>query len=325
MRHLNYLTQYRLAIAFFLFFIPGITESAHLQKAALVAVDVPGTGLAVPQPEGFDKSTSFHGFQQPSTGASVMITVIPGPFSEVAKGFNKPALAARGMELRSKKRCKIGEQSGFLLHIAQQANNLMYLKWIVVFGDAKETRMVTATFPAAQSKKLGETLRDVVLATVPANSNVKTTQLPFTLKSVDGLVAVKKVVAMGKMAAFTKDGRIPTASPLDPMFIVAPSLGNVNITDRKQFAMQRLRGTAHTNIDTITAVADVQIDHASGFEIVAQGHDQKSKAKLVIYQVMLFPKKDRYVLMTGLIGQANSETFLRKFRKLSQSYESSSK
>jgi len=182
--------------------------------------------------------------------------------------------------------------------------------------------MVTATFPASQSENLSETLREVVLATVPANKAAKSPSLPFTIKNVDGLVPVKKVEAMGKMAAFTKDGKIPTASPLDPMFLVAPSIGDVEIAARKQFAIQRLRSTAHTNIDTIESISDVQIGRVPGFEIVAQGHDQKSKTKLVVYQVMIFPKKDRYVLMAGLVGQANSDTFLPKFRELAKSYKS---
>ena len=73
------------------------TARAEIQREGQDVVAFPETGLALPQPEGFDKADSFYGFQQPSTGASVMLTVIPGPFSEVTKGFDKTNLTTKGM------------------------------------------------------------------------------------------------------------------------------------------------------------------------------------------------------------------------------------
>jgi len=154
-----------------------------------------------------------------------MLIAIPGPFSEVTKGFDKLNLAKRSMELRSKKTVKLNSQSGLLLHVAQRAHGRLFLKWLVVFGDGNETKMVTATFPASNEESLSKPLRKVVLSVVVSNSYGETSPLPFSIRAVDGLLLVKKIAAMGKIAMFTKTGKIPNASPDDPMFVIAPSLG----------------------------------------------------------------------------------------------------
>jgi len=282
----------------------------------------PEVGLALPKPKGFDKADAFHGFQQESTGASVMLSAIPGPFSEVTKGFDKPSLAKRGMELRSKKPVKFDSQTGFLLHVAQRAYGRQFLKWLVVFGDEKETKMVTATFPASHAESLSKPLRKVVLSVVVSKSNRETSPLPFSIQAVDGLLPVKKITAMGKVAMFTKNGKIPNTSPDDPMFVIAPSLGNVPIANPKQFSIQRLHRTAHTDIESVTSISKVKIDQLQGFEVIANGQDQDSKAELLVYQLMLFPPDGGYVLMTGLVGKTIGETYLPKFMQMAKTYKS---
>ena len=285
-------------------------------KAQLVEIE--GTGVKIQNPKGFEKATAFNGFQQEATNSSVMVSVIPGPFAAVTKGFTEQALAAQGIQLISKEEKKLAGKDGLLLKVAQDAYGQKFQKWIAVFGDAAKTTMVAATFPASNAD-LNKSLHQCIMSVTPSDTSSENPSLPFELDDVEGLALVESMAAMGKMAAYSKNGQLPLAKQTDPIFIVAPSFSNVPTGDAKEFAIQRLRKTAGTEIDEIRTVADISIDGISGFAIDATGHLSKSAEKVELYQVMLFPPKGGYYLMTGLVGQEASEEFIPKFKSLAKS------
>jgi hypothetical protein len=308
---------HRVTIILLFAFSHAIAQDKATERP-LVAIE--GTGLSLQQPNGFERAEAFHGFQQESTGSSVMVTVIPGSFSEVTKGFTKETLAKQGIGLLSKRDVRIANRAGLLLNLSQSAYGQEFQKWISVAGDETKTQVVTATFPTSKSGELSEAMRSVVLSATPSSTTDDTPSLPFEIGTVEGLANVKRIAAIGKMVAFTKDGRLPASQPTDPLFIVAPSLGNIPIADQRTFAERRLNQTAHTKIDSIESVSDVSIDRTKGIEIEAIGRDQKSEKKLMVYQVILFPKEGGYILMTGLVGNSESNDFLPKFKSLARSY-----
>jgi len=284
-------------------------------------VDFPEVGLAIPQPVGFTKSALFYGFEQAQTSSSVVLSKIPGPFSAVTKGFNKETLATRGISLISKQSVKIDNQPGFLLQVAQPAAGEKFLKWILVFGNEESTTVVVATFLEENATKIGEPLKKVLLAVSPRTSVSPTvSSLPFTITAVAGLSSVKKASGFGKAALFTKDGNIPVAAPTDPLFIVAPSLGDVLVVDQKYFATRRISGYPQTDIVAIKSTTEISIDNLSGWEIVANGKDKQTKAPLILYQVILFSKQGGYILMTGIVGDKQSQIYIPKFKAMALTY-----
>ncbi len=289
-------------------------------------VDFPEVGLAIPQPLGFTKATSFYGFEQADTKSSVMLSKIPGPFAAVTKGFDKSTLATRGIDLISKQPVKIDNQQGFLLKVSQSAYGQKFLKWILVFGNEQDTKIVSATFPIENAPKLSENLKQVILAVAPSTISAPTiSSLPFTVTAVEGLARVTKIAAFGKAAAFTKDGNMPGAAVItDPLFIVAPSLGAVPVGDRKSFARQRLSNYPQIEIEQVTATNEISIDNLPGWEIIADARDLKTKATLKIYQVVLFPKSGGYTLMVGMVGDKQAELYLPKFKAIALTYRHSS-
>jgi hypothetical protein len=285
-------------------------------------VDFPEVGLAIPQPSGFTKATSFYGFEQADTRASVMLSKIPGSFAAVTKGFDKSTLATRGIDLISKQSVKIDNQSGFLLKVSQSAYGQKFLKWILVFGNDRDTKIVTATFPIEIAPKLSDNLKKVILAVAPSKiATPDVSSLPFTVTAVEGLVRVTKVTAFGKAAAFTKDGNMPSSSVItDPLLIVTPSLGAVPVGDQKSFAQQRLSNYPQIEIEKVTTTNEISIDNLTGWEITADARDLKTKAPLKIYQVMLFPKSGGYTLIVGMVGDKQAELYLPKFKAVALTY-----
>jgi hypothetical protein len=290
-------------------------------------VDFPEVGLAIPQPIGFTKATSFNGFEQADTKSSVMLSKIPGPFAAVTKGFDKSTLATRGIDLISKQPVKIDNQSGFLLKVSQSAYGQKFLKWILVFGNEQDTKILTATFPIENAPKLSDNLKQVLLAVAPSKiSAPAVSSLPFTVTAVDGLVRVTKITAFGKAAAFTKDGNMPSSSVItDPLLIVTPSLGAVPVADRKSFAQQRLSNYPQIKIEKVTVTNEISIDNLSGWEIIADARDLNTQATLKIYQVVLFPTSGGYTLMVGIVGDKQAELYLPKFKEIALTYRDSPK
>ena len=292
-------------------------DSTAKDSTSVDYVRFPAVGIKLQQPEGFEKASSFDGFEQTETTSSVLALSIPGPFSKLTAGFTQEQLKARGWTLVSRQNIKIDGLPGILVHFEQPAGGIVFVKWSVVFGDDQETTMVTATFPKTLTQELSARLKSVVLNTRldSASAPAPGADLPFTLE-----VSPKLKLAPGisKTLAYTTDGTIPTKSPKEPLFIVAPSLGRVAIADKQQFAEQRLSKTTHTKRVSIKSTAAIIIDGLDGYESLAEAEDAESGTPLILYQVMLFDEGS-YILVQGLVGAELQDEYLSEFRSMARS------
>jgi hypothetical protein len=283
----------------------------------------PAAGIKLIRPDGFEAAESFDGFQQASTQSSVMLVTIPGPFTEVTSGLTAERLKTRGMTLRSQENVTIDGNKGILISLTQTAYGIEFAKWIVAFGNEKETKMVTATFPKTRTAKLSAPLKSVVLT-----AKNDTTPPPILGSDVGFKIAasdkVKLARSMGKMLLYTKDGTIPAKSPEDPLFIVAPSFSQMAISDRKQFATQRLAQATHMKINSVTTTEAITIDGLDGYEIVADARDTASGTPLAVYQVMLFDDRS-YTLIQGIVGTKVRDEYLPEFKAMARSFRKQQK
>jgi len=307
-----------LALMSVLGFCPAIRAEDAKQVAPVVSfADV---GIAISQPQGFEKAESFYGFQQSSTGSSVVLVALPGPYLEVIAGFDKNALAAKGMSLRSKRKVRVNDQPALLINLSQNAYGQEFLKWVLIFGNKQRTKMVMATFPKSHAQELSEPLQKILLSTAPAKTASSSVQLPFSIQPEQGL-ALATGLATGNTALFTKDGNIPATAPEDPIFVVALSYGNVLVGNQQEFAKRRLFQTAQIDVETIQSTTPIVVDNTSGLEIIATGKDRQTQTRLMVYQVMLFPEKGGYILMKGAVGEQQADSYLPKFESMAKTFK----
>jgi hypothetical protein len=306
--------------------IVAVFSHARGEPPAQTAADKPSSGqyvvfsavgLRILKPDGFGTASNFHGFQQPDSGASVMLSAIPGPFSQINAGFTAERLQTRGVHLQSKEDVTIDGQSGAILRATQSANGVEYAKWIVVFGNDDQTRIVTANFPAT-NEKLEKSLRSVVLSARLDSTPPKTadTEPEFTLNSSTKLKRAPQ--GMGKFLVYTSDGTMPTRSPEDPLFIAAPSMSRARIEDKRKFSTERMFKTAHTKVSAIVSHKPIVIDGLDGFEAIADATDEKTETPLLLYQVILFDGGS-YIVMQGLVGRQDRDESLSEFKALARS------
>ena len=295
-------------------FIQAAPNLAQVPPTAVV-VQFPEVGLAIAQPQGFEKAQNFYGFQQPKTGSSIVLSALPGPFNQVTN------FEFTGMRLLSEVYITISGQQGILLQVAQSAHGQDFLKWMVVFGNQNRTYFVTASFLDKSDPELSTLLRQTVLSTsILEGNSLKASKLPFSVDPVPGLLPAPQAALIGKAAAFTKDGKLASISPNDPLFIVAPSLGPVPVLDQRLYALKRIRQFPKISVKQVDSTAPIAVDGLSGYEILATGTDQGSGTSIKIYQVMLFPKTGGYVIMTGLVGESLAALYLPKFKVMAKTY-----
>lgn len=282
-------------------------------------VSFPSAGVKLIRPDGFDPANLFSGFQQPSTQSSVMVTALPGPFSQIGGGFTAERMKARGLMLKSKENISIDGNSGLLINLTQTAAGNEFSKWVVIFGNEQATKIVTATFPTTQTDKLSALLKSVVLSAKIdlTPSSAIDADIGFTIAAANKM---KSVSGVGKMLVYTQDGVIPAKSSTDPLFIVAPSFSEVTISDRRQFAIQRLLKTEHMKIDSVPTTTAIKIDGLDGYEMIAEAKDVTSASPLVVYQVMLFDDRS-YILMQGLVGTKVRAEYLPAFQAMARSFK----
>jgi len=310
---------------------PADTSSGDYNDGSPVIVTVdtqgkyisfPAAGVKLIQPKSFEIASDYYGFQYIDAGASVMVSMIPGPYTESTSGFTADQAGARGMELISKETLEIEGMSGMLISVAQNAHDIDFEKWILVFGDENTTRMVVAAYPLMFKEDFSDLLKATVLSAKLVDISPPTVgaDVGFTIVASDKLTLVESIGM--KLLAYTKDGVIPAPSPEDPLFIAGPSIAEVPIDNEKEYAIARLYGTANTNVISVVSTEAVTIGGLKGYEIIANAEHSESGIPLLLYQVMLFDE-GFYILMQGLVGFTLVDNYLPEFKSMAHSFEQS--
>lgn len=280
---------------------------------------VPGTRIELLKPVGFLRSSSFPGFMQESMGATIMVTEMRAPYSELTAEFNASRIEAGGMSLLDKQDLAFEEFPGMLLHLTQSIQEMDFIKWVAIFGNEEQTVMITASFPREHAAVLSAPFRRVV---VEARYDAKRVFDPFAdlgykLSSTSKLPFTQRV---GNMLAYTMDRVFPAKSPEHPLLVVGQALSKLEIEDGKEFAERRIRQTAAVEGIEIVSTAPITVDDLPGFESEARARLPGSGEPMFVYQVILFDG-DSYYLIQGLAGDRFREEYLPEFRESARSLE----
>lgn len=279
-------------------------------QASAQAVRVTGTGVQLVPPDGFEPATLYPGFQDPASGATLMVTEMPAPFAEARQGMTKARLATRGMTARSIETIDFADVEGLLISVDQQATGMA---WLGLFGDAERTVMVVAAFPRDALAELGESLERSVRSARYAEAPADPFEgLIFRIPASDELKLANR---MGNMVTLTKDGQRGIVAPRDPLCLVGSSYREVDIDDLEAFARERLLQTAEVqDIDDIEGES-ARIDGRPAYVLTADARDLKSGTALRLFQAVAVDG-DVYVLVQGMVGKDAAKRYLPAFRKI---------
>lgn len=256
---------------------------------------VVGTNISMIPPEAYELTGNFKGFQNPDDQTSmIMIMELPGPFSEVSKGFEKEMMQARGMQLTAKTEISIAEFKGILIELDQPASGLMFSKHILVYGDERATTLINGVF-LKDSLELGKSIKQSILSTyVDSNMEANPREaLNYTIDEMVGGLKFHSVIGNGML--FNRDLKIPTESEDKATLITDKSFSNFEIDNKEQFCISRLRQYP----DDLSMIVDrglenLELDGLKGIGIYAKNNDDESEE---IYQVVLFEEEGYYLFV----------------------------
>jgi hypothetical protein len=279
---------------------------------------VRGSKISLIKPDGFTDSGTFPGFEQQSSGASIVVTEIPGPYSKVTSGFNAATLKTRGITLVSKENIRIEKYNGLLLQVNQSADNRAFSKWITVFGDEQETVIVVATFPTDTAAKLSRSLKNSVLSAKWSRDKVVDpfADLKFGVTATPNLKFAKRIL---NGLFYSKGGTFPLTSVNDPFLVVTEAISKVIVADRQRFAKKRIEQVQQVKNLKIGSVQPVSIGGLSGYEIIANATDMANDRPVTVYQVMLFEAQTYYIIQ-GLVDNSSKAEYLPEFQKIATSF-----
>lgn len=273
-------------------------------------VQVPRTRVSVEAPLGLAPDPRYQGFQ--GKGASLLVTELPEPVSLVLSQLTPELLQRRGLTLLGREPARFGDLDGVLLRVEQRMGTATFRKWHAVFGDAKGSVVVMATYRDTQEAEQAEPLKRAVLSARRERAGVgRSVSLAWALTDTSAL----RIAGSVKDAlAYSTDGR----TGAQPLLLVSTKLAAGEKRDAHALAQaltQRALGLTHL---TQEFGAPLEVDGLPGYELVARGRDTKGRPQ-VLYQLVL-RATDGYVLAQGAAPEAERTTWLPRFRTSARSF-----
>ncbi len=267
---------------------------------------VQGTNLYLVPPASFLPSTNFKGFQHSSDQTSmIMVMEIPGPFSEVTKGFrSKEMLKARGMNLTNLTDLKVADFEGMLVELDQSANGLDFSKHLLVYGDDSATTMINGIF-LADSVRKGKAIKASLLSAfvdLELEANPRDA-LAYTINEKAGGLQFHSVIGNGML--FNRDLKTPTESEDKATFLSDRSYAKVDVSDKKALCLARLQQYPDSySVLEEQGIHNIQIDGLDGYELIAKNNTDEAEE---MYQVILFDEAGGYYILVGTYLAGNQQ------------------
>jgi hypothetical protein len=279
------------------------------------AVRVAGTSVFLAPPPGFTPSQRFPGFERGDLQSSIMVTELPAPVAGLTRGMNAAGLASRGMTLISSARPEIDGTPALLLHVSQTASGSIFLKWMLVVGDARSSVMIVGTFPKAAESELSAAMKAAVLSTrwkVASAAPDAFEGLPFR---VSGTPALKIAGRVSNMLMLTESGKMGPQGPEFALLAIGSSVAAVRIDDLKAFSEERAHQTKQLKGLRISQGGPMTIDGRAAYELVAEGSDTSTGTAVTLYQAIM-PSEGGYLLAQGMVAKTRASALVPEFRRV---------
>ena len=124
---------------------------------------VKGTNVELIPPAGFTAATTFTGFAQESTKASIVVAKLSAPYDLICRGFTKERMLTRGMKLLSVETIRLAGRPATLQYVEQKVRGITFHKWILIYGSRRQTTLITANFPVEKKRALSRKLKRALL------------------------------------------------------------------------------------------------------------------------------------------------------------------
>lgn len=273
-----------------------------------------GTKISMIMPSDFERSNNFMGFQQEDTNSSIMALDFPTSFEKVSNGLNKENFEKQGVVIKSFESIIINDLPGFFISGTQTAYGAEFTKYILVFGSATETIMINGAAPV-EDAVLSERVKTALLSTF-----YNPTKILSPLDAVDYKVSTQGTAfsfskSSSNVLIFKREKTGIADTDDDATFVIAKSISKSNFGDKKEFALNRMKGLP-MGINKFISTEAVLVGGLDGYEITAEGVNRKTGRKEFAYLMVLYNDLDSYLLYgTSSENQEQNNVVFKKIAK----------
>ncbi len=293
-----------------------LSSSVLAQSDSLLLVT--GTKCSMNPPAGFIPGVGFTGFQQASSGASIMVSEFPAPYKQISAGFNGNALKAQGITLVEHRNTEYNGKDATIMLVTQVVNNTNYFKHILVFGDSTFTVMVNGIYPewsSAMDAEIKKSIFTVKYNPIQTVNGEQTAEFKIDIAK----TALQFANYLQGSLIYTADGKMPTESENKSMLIVGSSFQNVAVDNRKEYCMKRVKSLPYGEKNVVEEINPVTINNLEGFELIAYGFN-KENIKQLTYQTILYTDAGTYFIILGS-AISDFEKNLSDFKEVTRTFE----
>jgi hypothetical protein len=296
---------------------------ASLASAFADPVTPPGSRLSLTPPKGFGVATTFTGFLDQASGASIMLVEFPpAGFRQISDGLNAESIAKHGMRLLSRETIDGLPYEQVTIRAEQRLNGQTFDKWMMTINGPDITGMVTVTLPKPAPARLSDTVIRAALGSVRINATSAgdpIAALPFSIAPTARFKFQKPLAGRGLL--FKETPPPPEGQLDDAGFIVTLAAdATVASADQKDFGEQQFLNSKTITDKTVLSSKPITTSNASGFEFLAEGKQSSGRPERYLF-VALYPAGHPFILM----GFAPAERFdeaLPDFRAMVESFRS---
>ena len=263
------------------------------------------------------------GFVDEDTGANVTVVEVPADAAQVMERFAGEATKTPGLTLKQQKNVTVAGTTGLLLAFTKVEEDVTSNAWMLIFGDANLTTMISASFPPEWSKELSTALKECLLGVEVVDSKQfdPLDGLPYAITPTERFKFAKRI---GNATIFSPGGEFPVSVPTAPRFMVGYSDRAVEVPDRKQLVEKLVRSISEVQNANIESVEAVRIGGLDGYEAIATAERKDSDTPICVYQVVLYESEDleqQFIFLRGEAGTAQQEAMLEEFKTLAHSFQ----
>ncbi len=284
-------------------------------------VDFPAAGVRMVPPQSFASAERFHGFVDAFSSSSVMITMAPVSFTEIAKDYvlnvgKDPRLAA---ESNYSQMLEIDGQDAAYSYFVQESEAGLSAKHLLAFGDENKSWFVTGVYPQDRQADFAKEVLNSMMSVKPIADFVflePGSDVDFTVSS----ASLQVTPGWTKAIVFTKDGVYPLKDPTNPCFKAAPSVEEVQVApeDRAKFALQKILPSPDINVEHIFIDREITVDGLPGRELMALANDLSTNTPILLYAAVLFDENS-FITLHGWAGQFVEEDWGAEFKAITES------
>ncbi len=260
-------------------------------------VEISGTLVSMIPPKSFTLSENFTGFKSKKyRNSTISVSRYPGSFQSMLQVFAEPVLESRGLVLRTRESMPVGSITGEFFRLLQISTNQPMHKWILIFGDHRETITVTAAFPDTVARELAPKLEQSLNTVLWDRFGERSIEdgLPYQLQTLPHFQYVKRI---GNLVLYTRDGKLPIPQQFQPLFTVTIDDYPPFIEEQFEFARTQLALQTHfprLEKFVTTGTKGISVDDYPAVEVTALATDIDTGKNLAVWYVLIYAKHQMF-------------------------------